>query len=148
MTVTLNDVLLLFPAGTSVDAYLDAIDDSGEPRPIGPSIDNAVVAGEGSLTFDDLASDGTLYVLGALLDGHWRLLRVATPAPEPEASTALLERIEAIEASIVNQVQVVFFAEDLATARPAGAASVIWVGVGVPDDFLGGQDLLLNEPPP
>lgn len=147
MTLALANVLTLFAPGTAVDAYLDAIEDSGTPRPLGPVIDSAVVGADGSLAFNDLEADGTLYVLAAEVGGHWRLLRAATPAPEPEGSSALLERIEALEVLVAQQAQVVFFGEDVETPRPVGAGSVIWVGIGLPDNFAGGQDLLLNASP-
>lgn len=82
--VTLTGVLPLFPVGTNVDAYVDILADSGDPRPIAPVLDSGVVSADGVVTFEDLPADGTRYVAAALVDGGWRF-RYFSTKPLPTA---------------------------------------------------------------
>lgn len=79
----LANVTATFPPGTTVGAYRSAHFDAGEPSPVGPQLDTAVVALDGSLTFSGLVEDGTTYAAAGIVESAWRVMRFTTPAPPP-----------------------------------------------------------------
>lgn len=98
---TLANVLPTFPVGLEVKAYADVLVDSGEPRPIGPELDSAIVNEVGGLTFDNLPADGTAYVAAAQVEGAW-LFRAFATAPGPtDLDQEIQERLlgDAVEAA-------------------------------------------------
>lgn len=92
----LENVSSTFPPGTTVGAYASARFDSGQPSPIGPQLDSAVVDVDGSLTFTELVEDGTTYVAAAQFgeDQQWRILRFTTDAPEDLTAGQVSEALE------------------------------------------------------
>jgi len=82
--IELSNVASVFPVGTKVGLYVDAVFDAGQPSPVGPAISTAVVAGDGSLAFEGGVNDGTTYVLAAKLKGEWKVMRRTTTAATSE----------------------------------------------------------------
>lgn len=103
----LPNVLPTFPVGVQVAAYADLITDSGEPRPLGPELDNAVVSPTGELTFTSLPADATAYVAAALVGGKWAFLYFSTPPGPDELEGETAARIAAdtaLSASLAEKV--------------------------------------------
>lgn len=89
----LPNVLPTWVPGTVVSAYSELVTDSGQPRPIGPALDTAVVDDSGAVAFDSLPSVGEAYVAAAQVGGEWHFRYFAVPGP----TNALEEEIVARE---------------------------------------------------
>lgn len=96
--VALSNVLPGFPVGTKVDVYGGILDDSGEPRPVGPVLDSAVVNAEGEVAFTDLPEEGVVYVAAAQLGDGWVFRYFSTPPPPTALAVERTDRISADEA--------------------------------------------------
>ncbi|MDD4868678.1 MAG: glycosyl hydrolase family 28-related protein, partial [Mycobacterium sp.] len=95
MILTLENVLGVFPAGTTVGAYEQALEDAGHPVPLGEPIDMAVVSPEGEVTFAGLVGAGVTYYIAAKFGDDWRILRATTSAPSSLTVVDVYEQLQA-----------------------------------------------------